>query len=72
MIKNKLCIPVKDSLSRKRLRIVTICLPLSLLGNYWALFSIHGNLIYATESTCFGTKNKSDVAKHKKHSPNIN
>ena len=28
---------------------------LSLPGNYWALLSIYGNLIYATESTCFGT-----------------
>ena len=27
-----------------------------MLGNYWALLSINGNLIYATESTCFGTK----------------
>ena len=53
-------------------RIVTTCLPLSLLGNYWALLSVYGNLIYATENTCFGTKSKSDVAKHKKHSPNIN
>ena len=29
---------------------------LSLLGNFWALLSIYGTLIYATESTCFGTK----------------
>ena len=29
---------------------------LTLLGSYWALLSIYGNLIYATESTCFGTK----------------
>ena len=26
---------------------------LSLIWNYWALLSIYGNLIYATESTCF-------------------
>ena len=28
---------------------------LSLLGNYWALLSIYGNLTYATKSTRFGT-----------------
>ena len=63
---------MKDSLfwgNLKPLCIVTICLPLSLLGNYWALLSMYGNLIYATENTCFGTKSKSDVAKHKKAFP---
>ena len=47
--------------TRKRLRIVFIFLSgktkqLSWLGNYWVLLSIYGNLIYATESSCFGTK----------------
>ena len=44
----------------KRPRIVCIFLSgemkqLSFLGNYWALLSIYGNLIYATKSTRFGT-----------------
>ena len=29
---------------------------LSLLGNYWALLSINGNLIHALKAQCFGTK----------------
>ena len=67
--KSKLCISVKDwrntyvffEETRKLPRIVFVFLSgetkqLSLLGNYWALLSIYGNLIYTTEAQCLELK----------------
>ena len=63
--RGKLCIAVKADCcgNTKMAKYCTVFVflsgktkQLSLPGNYWALLSIYGNLIYATESTCFGSK----------------
>ena len=57
--KDELSIPVKDSFE-ENVHIFVFqsgeTKQLSLLKNYWALLSIYGDQIYATESTCFETK----------------